>query len=269
MPVRLETRGKLAVVTIDRPERRNAFNEQLWLEFGEVGKQLQESIPRAVVLTGAGDKAFSAGQDVQPDNPQIARLMSAVRDKQVEPAAEMLQFIHDKLTPLFGLPVPVIAAVNGVAFGGGAEIAARCDLRVMDPEATICFSETRLGLMPDFGGGVALTRVVGQARATDLILTARRIHAPEALSLGLVNRISEPGKSVEVAVELAEQIAANGPRAVRSALHVIRTSGSMTWDDAVRMEVDMAAELIASAECTHGITAFMTRTKPEFPDLED
>ncbi len=268
MPVRLDKRGAVSVITIDRPERRNAFDETMWTELGEVGRQVHADVPRAVVLTGAGTAAFSAGQDVRPDNPQIARMMSAVQNKQVEPAAAMLAFIHESLTPLFTLPVPVIAAINGVAFGGGAEIAARCDLRVMDPEATICFSETRLGLMPDLGGGVALTRLLGPARAADLILTARRVAAEEALSLGLVNRISEAGKSLDAALELAEAIAANGPRAVRSALRVIRTTQDQSWQAALKQEVDLAAELIASAECTHGITAFLSRTKAEFPDVD-
>lgn len=268
MPIRLDRRDKIAIVTIDRPERRNAFDEALWAELGEVGRQLAADTPRAVVLTGAGQAAFSAGQDVRPDNPQIARLTDAVRNNQVEPARAMLDYIHANLAPLFGLPVPLIAAINGVAFGGGAEIAVRCDLRVMDLGASICFSETRLGLMPDLGGGVALTRLVGPGRAAELILTARRVDATEAVSLGLVNRVSEHGECLESALELADEIVANGPRAVRSALRVIRGCADKPWGDAVEEEVSLAASLIASAECTHGIAAFLSGTKAEFPDVE-
>jgi enoyl-CoA hydratase/carnithine racemase len=268
VPVHLERRDKLAIVTLDRPERRNAFDEAQWAALGDVGRELAAAPPRAVVITGAGDAAFSAGQDVSTDNPQVARLTSAVQNREVEPAEAMLDFIHDNLAPLFGLPVPLIAAINGVAYGGGAELAVRCDLRVMDPAATICFSETRLGLMPDLGGGVALTRLVGPGRAADLILTARKVDADEALGLGLINRISAPGASVDGAVELAQQIAANGPRAVRTALEVIRSSGDQTWMEAVHQERDLAARLIASGECSFGIAAFFSRTAPEFPDPE-
>jgi len=268
MLIGLERRDNIAIVTIDRPERRNAFDEALWAELGDVGRKLADWLPRAVVLTGAGDAAFSAGQDVRPDNPQIERLTLAVQNHEVEPARAMLDFIHANLAALFDVPVPIIAAINGVAFGGGAEIAVRCDMRVMDLGASLCFSETRLGLMPDLGGGVALTRLIGPGRGAELILTARRVDANEALSLGLVNRVSEHGESVESAFELAEEIAANGPRAVRAALGVIRGCADLPWREAVEQEVSAAAELIASAECTHGIAAFLSGTKAEFPDPE-
>jgi enoyl-CoA hydratase/carnithine racemase len=170
---------------------------------------------------------------------------------------------------LFRLPVPIIAAINGTAFGGGAELAVRCDLRVMDPLATLSFSEVRLGLMPDWGGGVALTRLVGPSRAADLILTARRVGAEEALALGVVNRVCAPGAALGAAQELAESIAANGPRAVKSALAVIRATPDSTERDALALELESAASLIASGECIFGIGAFFSRTPPSFPDPDD
>ena len=146
------------------------------------------------------------------------------------------------------------------------ELATRCDLRVMDQTAQLCFSEVRLGLMPDWGGGPYLTKLVGSAIASDLILTAREVNAEEALQLGLVNRVSSQGQSVDEAFMLADQIAQNGPRAVRHALTVIRQSQGMSLEKALELEAETAAELIASGECIHGIAAFLEKKKPEFPD---
>jgi enoyl-CoA hydratase len=266
--VRLERRDRIAVVTLDRPQRRNAMNDAMWSAFSEHIAALERELPRAIVLTGAGEQAFCAGQDVQPDNPQISGLVTAVQTHDPAPVDAMLRRIRDVVDRFVALPVPLIAAINGVAFGGGAEMAVRCDLRVADPSATICFSEVRLGLMPDWGGGVALARLLGPSRAADLILTARRVAAAEALSLGLVNRVSAagPGAAVASAVELAQSIAANGPRAVRAALDVIRRVPDLSAADALSLELSRAADLIATGECVHGITAFMSRTDPSFPD---
>ena len=138
---------------------------------------------------------------------------------------------------------------------------------VVDPGAVFCFSEVRLGLMPDWGGGVALTRLIGPGRAADLILTARKVSAEEALSLGLANRVSESDGALAAALELAGAIAKNGPRAVRRALEVLRRTPGLSQSDALTLEMDRAVALIASGECAHGITAFMSRKEPEFPDL--
>jgi enoyl-CoA hydratase len=137
----------------------------------------------------------------------------------------------------------------------------------MDPAAEICFSEVRLGLMPDWGGGAALTHLVGPAAATDLILTARRIDAQEALRIGLVNRVSPPGLALETACDLARSIARNGPRATRQALAVIRAGRSLHLQDALDLEQQTAVDLIASGECLHGIGAFLAGNAPRFPAL--
>jgi enoyl-CoA hydratase/carnithine racemase len=263
--VHLERRGPVAIVTLDRPGRRNALGQAMWAALGAVVEELHRALPRVVLLTGAGP-AFCAGMDVQPDNPQIGRLIEAVARQEVAPVRAMLAELHAVLDRLFALPVPIVAVLGGLAYGGGAELAVRCDLRVMDPAATICFSEVRLGLMPDWGGGVALTRLVGPGRAADLILSARKVDADEALSLGLTSRVSAPGQALGCALELAEAIAANGPRAVRAALGVIRTALDQPRDEAVAGELEAAARLIASGECQVGIAALMARQTPVFPE---
>jgi enoyl-CoA hydratase len=136
----------------------------------------------------------------------------------------------------------------------------------MDQNAVICFSEVRLGLMPDHGGVVGLTHLVGASRASDLILTARKVGAQEAFQLGLTNRVSAPGKALEEALALALTIAENGSRAVRHALSGIRRISDLTTQEALELETEEAANLIASGESIHGVSAFLARQKPEFPE---
>lgn len=267
--VRLEREGHLAVLTLDRAERRNAMNRAMWDSLDGVVGELERALPRVVIVTGAGDKAFSAGMDVNTDNPDSAALMTAMQERDRAPVVAMLTRLRAVLDRLVALPVPVVAAINGVAFGGGAEMATRCDLRVMDASATLSFSEVRLGLMPDWGGAVALTRILGRSRAAELILTARRVTADEALALGLVNRVSAPGQCLAEAKALAGAIAENGPRAVRAALSVLRRVDDLSDEAALALELESAATLIASGECVFGVGAFLTRTTPTFPDPED
>jgi enoyl-CoA hydratase len=228
--------------------------------------ELSRDLPRAIVITGAGDEAFCSGFDVSPENPLVADFMKVLERKEIEPARQLIGRIRKAVDGFINLPVPIIAAINGLAYGGGMELATRCDLRVMDRTATLCFSEVRLGLMPDWGGGPYLTQLVGRAVASDLILTARVVEADEAMTLGLVNRVSDSGQAVDEALALAGLIAENGPTAVRHALAVIRQSLGMSLENALELEADKAAELIASGECVHGITAFMGKEDPEFPD---
>lgn len=266
--VRLERIGKIAIVTFDRPAKKNAFDEHMWDSLEEAVADLLAGMPRVVVVTGAGSEAFCAGFDVGLDNPQVVRLIDAVEKHAKGPAMDLIRRVRTTTDSLVMLPVPVIAAINGLAYGGGAEIASRCDLRVMDPNAVICFSEVKLGLMPDHGGVVGLTRLVGPSKAADLILTGRKVGADEALSLGLINRISSPGKALQDALALADVIAENGPRSVRHALRVIRSTPDIPYDQALAFETQQAVDLIATGECVHGIAAFLSKKKPEFPEPE-
>jgi len=264
--VRLKRQGSIAVITFDRSAKQNAFDQHMWDCLDNVVRELTASLPRVIVLTGAGEKAFCTGFDVNPENPLLKPLLAAMERHDKGPAYDLIRRIRTSTDRLVTLPVPIIAAINGLAYGGGAEIASRCDLRVMDQNAVICFSEVRLGLMPDHGGVVGLTHLVGASRASDLILTARKVDAREAFQLGLTNRISPPGKALEEALALALTIAENGPRAVRHALSVIRRTGDLTTQEALELETQEAVSLIASGESIHGVSAFLMRQKPEFPE---
>lgn len=264
--IQIERRKKIALVTMKRAGRKNAFDESMFAALEHVTEALRQDLPRVVVLTGDGDESFCAGFDVNPDNPLVAAFLEVLGKDDIETAGKLINRIRQAVDGFVALPVPIIAAINGPAYGGGMELAVRCDLRVMDRTAQLCFSEVRLGLMPDWGGGPCLTKLVGSAVASDLILTARGIDAEEALQIGLVNRVSEKGRSVDDALNLAERIAQNGPKAVCHALAVIRQSRDLPLGRALELEAQKAAELIVTGECVHGITAFMEKKIPEFPD---
>ncbi len=266
--IAVERKGPLAVVVMRRPDRMNAFNQAMFAQLEKVATDLSTApLPRAVIVTGSGDQAFSAGFDVNPDNPMVADMARGLERGQKDPIGQCIAVLRRAVDRFVTMPVPIIAAINGKAYGGGAELALRCDLRVMDPAAQLCFSEVRLGLMPDWGGGATLAHLVGSAVAADLVLTARQVGAHEAMQLGLVNRISPPGKAMAAAIELAEMILPHGPRAVRSALKVIRAGQDLSLRDTLDLEQQTAVELIASGECLHGISAFLNGEPPDFPDL--
>lgn len=265
--IHLEKRGPVGLVTINRPSRLNAFNTFMISELQRVTNELKASLPRVIIITGSGDKAFSAGFDVNPDNPLVTELYDALGKKDRQAIIKGMRFVRDTVDDFVSLPVPIIAAVNGLAYGGGAELSIRCDMRVMDKNAVINLSEVRLGLMPDWGGGATLAHLLGSAKAAELSLSARKVDAQEALRIGLANRVSESGHCLDDAFELAEAISINGPRAVRHALAVIRQSRNMSLDDSLAMELDEAAALVESGECVHGITAFLEKRKADFPDI--
>ena len=264
--IQVERKNKIALVTMNRVRKKNAFDESMFSALENVTDELKQDLPRAIIITGAGG-AFCAGFDISPENPLVADFMKVLGSNDVEPAIRLVKRMRKAVDGFISLPVPIIAAINGLAYGGGMELATRCDLRVMDQTAQLCFSEVSLGLMPDWGGGPYLTKLVGSAMAAELILTARTIDADEAAKIGLVNRVSDADESVNEALKLAEQIAQNGPRAVRHALSVIRQSQGLTMGKALELEAATAAELIASGECMHGLTAFMEKKGPKFPDL--
>jgi len=266
--IRIERKGKVAILTIERPQRRNAFNEYMFSELARVTDELKAGMPRAVVITGSGDKAFCAGFDVNPDNPMVANLIDSMEKKETDSAEMLINKLRRTVDGFVSLPIPIIAALNGLTYGGGAELAIRCDLRVMDPDAVICFSEVRLGLMPDWGGGATLAHLIGSSRAADMILTARKVEAGEAINLGLVNRISRPGQSLEQAVMLGEMIAKNGPRAVKHALEVIRRSQNLPLNRTLDLEAEKAVSLIVSGECFFGVAAFLEKKEPDFPEID-
>jgi enoyl-CoA hydratase/carnithine racemase len=250
--LRTEDRGAVRVITIDREQRLNALTPELVKALeAESLRAARDAAVRAVVLTGAGPKAFCAGADLKERQGWTK-----------DDVRRWLVTLHEGLRAIERCPRPWIAAVNGLALGGGCELALACDLRVLDPAALIGLTETRIGIIPGGGGTVRLARLVGLGRARDLILTARRVPADEALHLGLANRISAPGESVSAAVALAGQIADNAPVAVAAAKAALEEAWDLPLDDALAAERRHYERPLDSEDRDEGLRAFNEKRPP-------
>jgi len=239
--------GAVAVVTVDREEALNALDVATLTELRDrlVEIESDESV-RAVVLTGAGEKAFVAGADI--------KYMSGL---DLDGARAWGALGHEATRLLETMPKPVVAAINGFALGGGCELALACDLRYAASRAKLGQPEINLGIVPGWGGTQRLARVCGIGVAKDLIYTGRTVNAEEALRIGLVNAIADPvlDRAVEVAAELAEK----SPVALASAKRLVNLSPG-----ALEREAEEFGELFASEDAKEGLTAFVEKRPPRF-----
>jgi enoyl-CoA hydratase/carnithine racemase len=214
--VTLERDGPLAWLVLDRPDVMNALSFDTLGRLGELVAELAtDREVRVVLVTGRGEKAFCAGADLKERKGFTE-----------EQTRAFVARIGDTFSAVAALPQPTVAVLNGVAYGGGLELALACDLRVAADDVKMGLTETSLAIIPGAGGTQRLPRVVGTARAKDLILTARRVAADEALSLALVDRVAPRDGLREAALALAGAIAANGPLAVAAAKEAIDVAGS-------------------------------------------
>jgi enoyl-CoA hydratase len=251
--VRVEREDGIAVLTIDRQEKLNALDLQVTEEIGQALLELEAEGPRAILVTGAGERSFVAGADIS-----AMSVMSPLEAKRFS------EIGHAAMALLDRSPVPTIAAVNGYALGGGCEVAIACDVRIAAENATFGFPEVSLGILPGMGGTQRLPRLVGPAFAKELIFTGRRIDAREAHEIGLVNRVVPQGEALRAARELAAEIAANGPLAVRHAKAATNQALDVDLVSGLGYEADQFALLFATEDAREGMGAFAERRKPEF-----
>lgn len=252
--VRVERRGPAAVVTLDRPDRRNALDRNTVDELGRIGRELgQDPGLRGVVLTGAGDRAFCAGADLKEREGMSDDAVRA-----------MLDAYRSELAWLGTSPFPVVAVLNGAALGGGLELALACDLRVIAAHAVLGLPETSLGVIPGIGGTQRLPRVIGYARALELILLGQRLSAAEALSLGLVNRVTAAGTPVlEDALAWLAPLLEGSPIAMRAALEAVRASG-LPLDAGLDAERRAYETCLTSEDRREALRAFAEKRAPVF-----
>jgi len=252
--VRLEL-GTIAHLTLDNPPL-NLVTRELLTEMGAALDILEGSFPgdvRAVVVTGAGDRAFSAGSHVKefesqrgPNGRERHALESGVADR------------------LARLPMPTIAAIEGNALGGGLELALCCDIRVASETSRLGLPEVRLAVTPGAGGTQRLPRVVGVARAKELILTGRVLSADEAERIGLVSRVVPAGEARAAADEIATEIAARGPVAVREAKRLVDLASDVDLATGLAAELDASDRVFATDDMLEGAEAFFAKREPQY-----
>jgi enoyl-CoA hydratase len=243
------------LITLDRPEMANALNTQMGLDVMELfeGLTIDTEGLRAVILTGRGTKAFCAGGDLKQ------------RNNMTDEAWQAQHLIFERmLRAILACPIPVIAAVNGAAYGGGCEIAAAADFVYASSDARFALTEVTLGIMPGAGGTQNLSRAVGERRAKELILSGLPFTASEAEAWGLVNRVVPQEHLMEATLASADRIASNGPIAVRQAKQAIHRGLQMSLADGLAFEIEAYNRLIPTEERREGVLAFNERRKPNF-----
>ncbi len=252
--VLLEVDGAVATVTINRPQAMNALNGAVLQGLqGVMSGLAYEPEVRAVVVTGAGDKAFVAGADISQmgDMPSLAAL-------------EFSDLGHRLGHVMADMPQPIIAAVNGFALGGGCELALACDFIYASEEARLGQPEVSLGLIPGFGGTQRLPRLVGMAMAKELVFTGRRVSAQEAHRMGLVNAVFPADDLMPAVYKTAGRIAAQGPLAVAKAKQIMRDGADRSLADACQLEAQAFSSMFETQDAREGMAAFLEKRSAEF-----
>lgn len=249
-----ENNQGVALITINRPEAANALNKAVLDELNTFIDQLRASkIVRAVVITGSGEKAFSAGADLKER-----------RGMNETEVIEAVTYIGDTINRIENISVPVIAAINGVAFGGGLELALACDIRILSEDAIVGLTETSLAIIPGAGGTQRLPRLIGLGQAKRLIYTAARVSSVEAEALGLVEAVVAQKDVLDTALEMAGKISENGPIAIRQAKAAIN-HGTET-DIATGLQIERLSYLqtVQTRDRLEGLEAFKEKRKPKY-----
>jgi enoyl-CoA hydratase len=254
--VLVENYEDISLVTINRPEALNALNSLVLKELDAIIDTISKnSNIRAVIITGAGEKAFVAGADI-----------AEMKDMSADEAKEFSSYGNAVFRKIESLPVPVIAAVNGFALGGGCELAMACDMRFASANAKFGQPETGLGIIPGFGGTQRLSRLVGAGYAKELIFTGKVIRANEALRIGLVNNVYETGLLDEVK-KVAAAISAQAPIAVKLAKASINDGIHLDIGSAVKLEADNFAQCFSTQDQKEGMSAFLEKREKTFRNM--
>ncbi|HBN09441.1 MAG TPA: hypothetical protein DD435_12595 [Cyanobacteria bacterium UBA8530] len=244
----------IATVTINRPRAFNAINREVVAAFNAILDKLPESDPRVLILTGAGEKAFIAGADIEE-----------MENMDPIEAVDYSASCHRLLDRLSSLPIPVIAAVNGFALGGGLEFALACDVRISADNGVFGFPEVTLGIIPGWGGTQRLPRLIGQGRALELLFTGKRIKADEAASLGIVNQIVPKGEALNGAL-----LFARGISRARTAVANVKKAATMGLrcglDTGLSLEAGCFGNCFAHPDQKEGMAAFKEKREARFEE---
>ncbi|HEY8187255.1 MAG TPA: enoyl-CoA hydratase-related protein [Pyrinomonadaceae bacterium] len=250
----VEPRDSYSIIRLNRPEKRNALSSEMISALSQALTNLNSQPElRAIILTGAGEQAFCAGTDITE--------LSALHGTNAREVSQRGQGLCNQIE---SCGVPVIAAVNGIAAGGGCELALACHIRIASPSAQFSLPETKLGLIPGYGGTQRLAREIAQGRALEMMLTGRTISATEALEFGLINRIAQAGELIASAETLAREIASLAPLAIRACLEAVIRGTDLPLAEGLALEAKLFASLFASEDVREGTGAFIEKRSPVF-----
>ncbi len=250
--VTCELESAVAVVTIERPKALNALNPEVLADLKAAFESIDQETVRCVILTGSGEKSFVAGAD-------IASMSTMTKAE----GAEFGKLGNDIFLMIENFPLPVIAAVNGFALGGGNELAMSCDIRICSENAIFGQPEVGLGITPGFGGTQRLGRLVGLGMAKQLVYSALNIDAQEALRIGLVNAVYPAEELMDAAKKLATKIARNAPIAVRHCKKAMNEGISLPMEQAVEVEEKLFGDCFETHDQVEGMACFLSREKPK------
>ncbi|MBL8725059.1 MAG: enoyl-CoA hydratase/isomerase family protein [Planctomycetes bacterium] len=246
--------GHLAIVTVNRPSKLNALDNQTISELHTVVVQLEaDDTVGAIVLTGAGEKAFVAGADI-----------SVLAKQGVLDGRDNARHGQVMMSRLENCVKPVLAAINGFALGGGLELALACDVRFAASTAKLGLPEVSLGIVPGYGGTQRLPRLIGTGPALQLLLTGDHIGADEALRLGLVNGVFAPEELLPKVKEIARRMVSRGPTALALAKQAVRRGAHLSLEDGLQLEADLFGMISSTAEMKEGMAAFLEKRKPSW-----
>lgn len=245
------TVGKVGLITINRPEALNALNGAVLAELNKVLDSVDLETTRCLVITGAGEKAFVAGADVAE--------MCAMTEDEAKAFSQTGNALFSKIETF---PIPVIAAINGYALGGGNELALSCDIRICSENALFGQPEAGLGITPGFGGTQRLSRVIGSlSKVKELLFTCKNIKPEEALQIGLVSAVYPQESLLTEALKMADRIAGNAPIAVRHIKRAVNEGLDMPIETAIQHEVNLFSDCFTTEDQKEGMQAFLEKRK--------
>jgi enoyl-CoA hydratase len=254
MAVHVRRRDAVAIITLDRQEVLNALSFAMLREIGDAIDQVAQSDARALIVTGAGPKAFCAGADIKE-----LRGRDLIEQKR---GAELGQGVFAKLD---SLPIPSIAVINGHAFGGGLELAMACTFRLATRQAKMGLPEIKLGLIPGYGGTQRLPRLIGEARALDIIMTGRTVDVDEAFRLGLLNRLID-GDPLEAGIAFARELTGFSLPILGFARAAVQRAAQLPLSEGLKAEAELSTLAYRTGDAEEGMAAFVEKRKPGFRD---
>jgi enoyl-CoA hydratase/3-hydroxyacyl-CoA dehydrogenase len=250
-----EPENKIAWLILNRPEKLNTFNEQLAMDLEKAFREVEEDKEvRVLIITGAGEKAFSAGADLS----EFSKGVTPIRGQYLSAKG------HELFNMIERLPQPVIAAINGYAFGGGCELALACDFRLASENAKIGLTEVGLSLLPGWGGTQRMPRLIGLAKAREAIMFAKRFSAKEALEIGLIDRVYPTDSFEEEVRSYAKTLAEQSPIALKLVKQCLNYATQVPLEIGLAYEAQAFGKLFSTKDLFEGIAAFLQKRKPEY-----